>query len=464
MAFWPSSVGMRSACGRALGQPPTSKIIVTRPETEDIVITGIGIVSPIGIGTDAFWDNLSNGRSGVHRSELFPGCAAPDGVAGDVQDFTDESARKVYLKEQRKNLKAMCREIQLGVASALLALKESKLDLEQINHERLGVEFGANLMLSPPDVLVEGCVACCEEGDSEFHLTRWGQQGLAKMEPLWLLRYLPNMPACHISISADARGPSNSLTLDDASGNTVIGEARRILLRGIADMMIVGVTGSTLHPIKTLHLALWQDLAKTPEAPEQRARPFDLNRAGRVVGEGACSFILENRAHAEARGAKIWGRILGVGSSCVTNPDQTGNYRLALANAMRGAIRDAGLRPEDIGHINAHGLGTKDVDTAEAQAILDVFGDDLGKKIPVTALKSFMGNAGAGSGLLELAGSVVALSHGMIPPTLNYETPDPTCPLNIVSKQPKATENRIVLSVNVTRIGQAAASIVEVTA
>lgn len=438
---------------------------MTRPvEPQEIVITGIGVLSPIGIGVDAFWDSLSNGRSGVHHGELFPGFAAPGGVGGEVRDFTDESAKKVYLKEQRKNLKAMCREIQLGVASALLALKESKLDLEQIDHERLGVEFGANLMLSPPDVLVEGCVACCEEGDNQFQTGRWGQQGLAKMEPLWLLRYLPNMPACHISISADARGPSNSLTLDDASGNTVIGEARRILLRGIADIMIVGGTGTTLHPIKTLHLALWDDLAKTPEAPEERARPFDLNRAGRVVGEGACSLILENRAHAEARGAKIWGRILGVGSSCVTNSDQSGNYRLALANAMRAALRDAGLKPEEIGHINAHGLGTKDVDTAEAQAILDVFGEDLGKRIPVTALKSFMGNSGAGSGLLELAGSVVSLTHGVIPPTLNYDTPDPSCPLNIVAKQPKATTNRVVLSVNVTRIGQAAASIVEVTA
>ena len=141
---------------------------------------------------------------------------------------------------------------------------------------------------------------------------------------------LPNMPACHISISADARGPSNSLTLDDASGNTVIGEAMRIILRGDADVMIVGVTGNlTLHPIKTLHLALWNDLARTPEAPEQRARPFDLNRSGRVVAEGSCSFILEDRAHAERRGAKIWGRVLGTGSSCVSSLDKGANYRLA---------------------------------------------------------------------------------------------------------------------------------------
>jgi 3-oxoacyl-[acyl-carrier-protein] synthase II len=252
------------------------------------------------------------------------------------------------------------------------------------------------------------------------------------------------------------------LTLDDASGNSVVGEAMRILLRGDADVMIVGVTGTTLHPIKTLHLALWDDLARTPDAPEKRARPFDLGRSGRVVAEGSCSFILEDRAHAESRGAKIWGRVLGTGSSCVTSAKQVGNFRLALTNAMRQALRDAGLKPEQIGHINAHGLGTTDVDIAESQAILDVFGDDLGRRIPVTAPKSFLGNSGAGSGLLELAASVVGLSHGVIPYTLNYETPDPACPLNIVAKQPQPTSNQIVLSVNVTRIGQAAASIVEV--
>lgn len=431
-------------------------------EPREVVITGIGIVSPIGIGVEPFWDSLSKGRSGVRHGELFPGFAAPDGVGAEVRDFTDESARKVYLKEQRKNLKAMCREIQLGVASALLALQESAIDLEKINHERLGVEFGANLMLSPPDVLREGCEACCDEGTTRFQASQWAQKGLTKLEPLWLLRYLPNMPACHISISADARGPSNSLTLDDASGNTVIGEAMRIILRGSADVMIVGVTGTNLHPIRTLHQALWDDLARTPSEPERRARPFDLNRAGRVVAEGSCSFILEDRKHAEARGAHIWGRVLGTGSSCVTNERQEGNYRQALAGCMRAALRDANLRPDQIGHINAHGLGTADVDAAEAQAILDVFGDELGRKIPVTAPKSFFGNSGAGSGLLELAASVIGLSHGVIPQTLNYESPDPACPLNIVAGKPQTSSNQIVLNVNVTRVGQAAAAIVEV--
>lgn len=428
-----------------------------------VVITGIGILSPIGIGIDPFWKSLSEGRSGVRRCDMFPGFASPNGIGGAVTEFTDETARKVYLKDQRKNIKAMCREIQLGVASATLALQNSGVDLDTINHERLGVEFGANLMLSDPDTLSPGVLTCCDEGSTQFQFPRWGQDGLAKMEPLWLLRYLPNMPACHISISSDARGPSNSLTLDDASGNTVLGEAMRIVLRGHADVMITGATGTTLHPIKTLHLALWDDLAKTPEAPEARSRPFDKDRSGRVVGEGACTFILEDRVHAEKRGAKIWARLLGTGSSCVFNPPGvvTGT-RLALANAMRSALRSAGLTPDQIGHINAHGLGTQETDIEEARAILDVFGSELGRSVPVTATKSFTGNSGAGCGTIELAASVVGLSHGLIPHTLNYETPDPNCPLNIVAGQPRETDIRVVLNINVSRAGQASAVIVEV--
>ncbi|MBC8115885.1 MAG: beta-ketoacyl-[acyl-carrier-protein] synthase family protein [Candidatus Saccharimonas sp.] len=430
--------------------------------SRQVVITGIGVLSPIGIGIDRFWSSLAEGRSGITSCDLFPGFASPNGVGGAVTEFTDELARKVYLKDQRKNIKAMCREIQLGVASAGLALEHSGVNLDAIDHERLGVEFGANLMLSAPDILNESCINCCDEGTNHFQPSRWGQEGLAKMEPLWLLRYLPNMPACHISISSDARGPSNSLTLDDASGNTVLGEAMRILLRGHADVMITGATGTTLHPIKTLHLALWNDLARTPEAPEARARPFDKNRSGRVVAEGACTFILEDRVHAEKRGAKIWAKLLSTGSSCVFNPTGVAGSRRALVNAMRAALRAAGLNPDQIGHVNAHGLGTKETDIEEAKAILDVFGPELGRRIPVTAPKSFMGNSGAGCGTLELAASVVGLSRGLIPHTLNYETPDPECPLNVVAGQPQETDNRVVLNINVSRAGQASAAIIEV--
>jgi 3-oxoacyl-[acyl-carrier-protein] synthase II len=433
----------------------------SQQSAREVVITGIGIVSPIGIGVDRFWESLSLGRSGVGHCTLIPAVSSPDRVGAEVADFTDESAKKVYLKDQRKNLKAMCREIQLGVASASLALQHAGINLETINHERLGVEFGANLMLSAPDILQESCFSCSDDVTHGFEFDKWGGTGLPKMEPLWLLRYLPNMPACHISISADARGPSNSLTMDDASGNNVLGEARRVLMRDHADVIIAGATGTTLHPIKTLHLALWRDLATTPSAPAERCRPFELNRSGRVVGEGACTFIMEDRAHAERRGAKIWGRLLGSGSSCVVNREGHPGTRTALANAMRLAIHDAGLSLDQIGHINAHGLATRETDIEEAKAILDVFGPELGRRIPVTAPKSYMGNSGAGSGTLELAASLIGLHHGVVPRTLNYDVPDPECPLNIVAGEALAIENRIVLNVNVTRMGQASAAILE---
>ena len=430
--------------------------------SRDVVISGIGVASPLGIGLDALWDGLSKGRSGITVTSMFPGFASPEQIGGVVQDFTDESARKVYLKDHRKNLKAMCREIQLGVCSAMLALQHSQIDLKTINHERLGVEFGANLMLSAPMILGDAVHACTDADSPAFHFERWGANGYSRMEPLWLLRYLPNMPACHISIASDARGPSNSLTLDDSSCNAAIGEAQRILLRDSADIIIAGSTGTTLHPMKTLQLALWGELAKTPSEPERRIRPFDRDRAGKVVAEGACSLILEDRQHAESRSAKIWGRVCGTGASTVT--DRTGKplFRKALEQAMKAALRSAGVTPEDVGHINAHGAGTLVMDQQEAEAIHDVFGSELGSRVPVTAIKSMLGCAGAGSGSLELAASLVALSHGVIPATLNYENPDPAMPrLNIVTGEPRSTNNKLFMSLSVTRVGQASASIIE---
>lgn len=435
--------------------------MVRAVNSSDVVITGIGVMSPIGVDLDAFWTNLASGRSGITKTTLFPGFAAPDQAGGQVMEFTDESARKVFLKDHRKNLKAMCREIQLGVASAMQALTNSQLDLSTINHERLGVEFGANLMLSAPDILASACDACISPEHPSLEMPLWGRIGLPRMEPLWLLRYLPNMPACHISIAADARGPSNSLTLDDASGNTVLGEAQRILQRGSADIMITGSTGTTLHPIKTMHLGLWHELATAPSEPAQRCRPFDRDAAGRVVAEGACTFILETRTHAEGRNAPILGRVLGTGSGVVTTREGRPLFREALVRAIRSALRGAGMSVEQIGHVNAHGLGMNDVDVAEAQAILDVFGNELGRRVPVTAMKSVLGNSGAGSGTLELAASLVALRHGVIPATLNCDHLHPDCPLNIVRGEPQSTTNKVVLNLNVTRAGQASAALVE---
>lgn len=435
-----------------------------------VVITGMGIVSPLGIGTDPFWEGLSTGRSGIAPLDFLEYSAAPRNTGGEVKEFTEQAARKTYLKPLRKSLKVMCRDIQLGVASALLAVEQSQIDLDTIDHQRFGVDFGANLMLSPPEVLKDACRTCIDDfGEAmPFHFDRWGRggqnpdgtSGMEKMEPLWLLRYLPNMPACHIGIAADARGPNNSITLDEASGNLAVGEAARIIQRGTADTMIAGTTGTRLHAVKSIHAVLWDHLAESDDPPESWCRPFDKRRMGQVLAEGACSFLLEDESQATSRGATIYGTVLGSGSSCVNRPDGKPDSRQALVNAMRAALANAGMEPGDVGHINAHGLGTIADDRDEAGAIQDVFGP-LSNSVPVTALKSYFGNAGSGCATLELAGSLLGLAEGVIPATRNFETPDPDCPLNVVHGEPLATENRVVLNIDFTRTGQASALIVQ---
>ena len=424
-------------------------------ETKRVVITGAGVISPIGIGRDAFWEGIAAQTSGISKIELLSGSALPGHVAGEVKEFTDSAAKKQYLKAQRKSIKIMCREIQLGVASAHLALANCGVDMDAINHDRLGVDFGANQMFSTPDVLSEGAFRCESNGNFEFD--RWGDEGMSGMEPLWLLKYLPNMPACHIGIHADARGPNNSLTLAEASGNSALGEAFGIIAGGRADMMLAGSTGSRIQPTKCLHAAAWDELAEYEDAdPTTWSRPFDASRRGQVVGEGACTFIFEEEEHAKARGAEVLGTVLSKASSCVIGKDGKPDFRLALANSMRLALQRAGVSPSEIGHVNAHGLGAHQADIDEAQAIHDVFGD-AASKIPVTAFKSAIGNSGAACGTLELAASLIGLQHGVIPATLNYSTPDENCQLNVVHGEPLKTDNKLFINVNITGYGQAAA-------
>jgi 3-oxoacyl-[acyl-carrier-protein] synthase II len=428
-----------------------------------VVITGVGIICPLGIGFDTFSGNLLSGKSAIGQLECTPYSGSPHNIGAEIKDFNDATAKSQYLKAQRKSIKVMCREIQFGVASASLAIENSKLDLEAINHERFGVEFGANLMFSPPEVLKDAAWTCASPDDPThtFQYDDWGGKGLRSLEPLWLLRYLPNMPACHIGIYADARGPSNSITLNEASGNLAISEAYHVIQRDLADVMIAGTTGTKIHSVKSMHAALWDILAEHGDDPPATwSRPFEKTRNGEVIAEGACSLILEDEAHAQKRGALILGRILGAGSSCAFDRNGHVCVTKALVNAMKAAIRDAGITPEQIGHINAHGLGTPLMDKDEAQAIHEVFGA-LAEKIPVTALKSSLGNAGASCGTIELAGSLAGMKEGVVPPTLNYRIPDPDCRLNIVADKPRPVSNRIFLNVNVTTMGQASALIVE---
>jgi len=417
------------------------------------VVTGLGAVTPIGIGKDAFLEGLRSGRSGISPVTLFRGIASPGGLGGEVKDFTDDAAKKNWLKDQRKWIKVMCREIAMGAASANLALADCGLNLEAIDRHRLGVEFGANLMFFMPDSMTDPCKAC-QDANGDFQFQQWGPLGLPKMEPLWLLKYLPNMPACHIAISADAQGPSNSLTMDEISGNVAMNEALSVLRRGAADIMIVGTTGTRIHPTKSIHAKLWDQVGFDAANPSHSCKPFDTRRNGQVIGEGAATLILENPNHAAARGAKVYGRILAGASSCVTDRAGNPDSKRALVNAMRAALRQAGLDTSSIGHINAHGLGCTEQDQAEADAIREVFGSSAAK-VPVTAFKGYYGNAGASSGSFDLAATFAGLDQGVLYPVLGCETPDPKCGLDIVHGQARPVTNKTFLKLSFTRRGQA---------
>lgn len=427
-----------------------------------VVITGVGLITPLGNNKDAFWQNLSNGRSGVAAITSLPRDALPVDFAAEARNFTGhvddfgplEGEQK---KQVRKGLKVMCRECQMGVAAAQLALVDAGLGLGKCDPDRTGVVYGSDYMITQPDEFSAGIVDCLDDSRG-FHFSRWATQGMSKMNPLWLLKYLPNMPASHIAIYNDLRGPNNSITQREASGNLALGEAFRVIMRGHADAMVAGATGTRVHPMKAVHAALGEKLAESGGDPTTAARPFDLHRGGMVLGEGAGAVILESLASAEKRGATIYGEVLGSGSSAVSGRDLTAQIGQALANSMRAAIRDSRVAPRQVGHIHAHGLGTRRCDVEESNAVRAVFGDQA-DRVPVTAAKSFFGNLGAGSGVVELVASLLSLGHRQLFPVLNYKTPDPDCRLNVIAV-PSTDPGESCLNLSVTPQGQASCLLV----
>lgn len=425
-----------------------------------VVITGLGVVSPLGNTPAALWEALTQGRSGVAKIGSFPSDYMPTSFAAEARDFTGaiddfgplEGEKK---KAIRKGLKVMCRESQMGVAAAQRALADAKVTDGSFDPDLAGVLFGSDYMMTMPEDFTQG-IQRCTGPDGKFDFNRWAAEGMTQLTPLWLLKYLPNMPASHVAIYNDMRGPNNSITLREASSNLAVGEALRIIQRGHANLMVAGATGTRVHPMKMVHAVSQEEVAGNGTDPTRASRPFDLQRTGMVIGEGAGAIVLEELSAAQARGARIYGEIIGTGSSSVADQQRVAQRSQAMVNSMRAALRDAGLEPKNIGHLHAHGLSTRTSDVEEAKAIREVFGDVA---VPVTAAKSYFGNLGAGSGLIELVASVLAMEHGQLFPVQNYETPDPQCPLNVVSKA-GASPGTTFLNVNVTPQGQAAAVIV----
>ncbi|MFO0901718.1 MAG: beta-ketoacyl-[acyl-carrier-protein] synthase family protein [Pirellulales bacterium] len=427
-----------------------------------VVVTGMGLVSPLGNSPNALWESLAAGKSGIRPLTKVPADALPTKYGGEALEFSADIENfgpldKTMQRTIRKGLKVMCREIQMAVASAQLALLHARLDATQRNPERTGVTFGSDYIMTVPEELVDGVRNSLDE-NGEFQWTNWAEKGLPKVDPLWLLKYLPNMPASHVAIYNDLRGPSNSITLREASSNLTLGEAYTTIVRGSADAIVAGATGTRIHPLRTIHVVLQEDVAKADVPPEQASRPFDKNRLGMVLGEGAGVLVLEERETALARGATVLAEVAGQGAAMAADRRGKADYARALALAGRKALADAGMTADDVGHVHAHGLGTRDMDRAEAQALSELFG---GRRtpVPVVAAKSYFGNLGAGSGAVELIASILALQAGRLFPVLNYETPDPECPVAAVQTH-DVPAGRSVLKWSVTPQGQASAIVV----
>lgn len=413
----------------------------------EVVITGLGVVSPIGIGTTAFWTSLDRQISGVRRISAFDTCGTGLPFGGEVVDFD----AKEFVKP-RKSLKVMSREIQLGVVAASLATSEAGVVPDGVDPERLGVVFGADMIHCEPDEIANAYRRSLAGG--RFDIRLWGRSAMEEIYPLWMLKYLPNMPACHIAIAHDARGPNNSHSLSEASSLMALGEATRIIERGDADIIIAGGTACRVHPVLWVRSKL-QEVTRRHDEPDRLLRPFDAHRDGFVNGEGAAAFVLERREHAAARGAKMLARVIGYGTSYERRADGQPPEGFGTRRAIRAGLRSAGLRPSDIGHVNAHGLSTVGDDRAEAQAIRAELGD-----VPVTAPKSFFGNLSAGTGAVEAVASVLALVNGRVPVTLNYERPDPACPVHVVSGRPLTGCKPTALLLNHSWMGQSVAMVI----
>ncbi|MCS7306273.1 MAG: beta-ketoacyl-[acyl-carrier-protein] synthase family protein [Thermoguttaceae bacterium] len=410
----------------------------------EVVITGLGLISPIGIGREAFWQSLSEGRSGVSRLSQFEMVNEIPPFGGQIRDFDP----KLYVRP-RKSLKVMCRDIQLAVAAAELAWTDAHLPAQPPNPDRFGVVLGAEMIQCEPEELAPAFEACIQDGRFEFR--HWGQRAIPEIFPLWMLKYLPNMPACHVGIIRDARGPTNTIVLGEVSSLVAIGEAFRTIQRGAADLMLAGGASSRIHPVLYVRSPLWE-VSRRAHQPEAACRPFDLERDGLVHGEGAAVFVLESAAHAHARAAPVRARILSYAEAFEPRPKRGLPTGQAIEKAILLALKRAGVTPSALSHVNAHGMSTRHDDRIEAQAIYRTL-----PQVPVTAPKSYFGYLGAGSAAVELAASLLALEYRLIPPTLNYQKPDPECPVQVVAEMPRPLGPPVVVKLSHAWTGQAAA-------
>ena len=413
--------------------------------SREVVITGLGVVCPLGVGQDALWAALDAGQSGVAQLTELAGADTPFTIGGRLRGFDAKD-----FVQPRKTLKVMSGEIQAAYAAAMLAFKHAGIEKGSVAPERLGVVLGSELLYGELAELSDSARACVQQG--EFHFDHWAPSAMKNLFPLWMLKYLPNMAACHIGIALDARGPNNSIVEGGVSSLLALHEAAHVIERGHADVMLAGGSGSQVS-FNALTFRDWKHLSRWRGDPTQACRPFDATRDGAVLGEGAGAVVLELRERAERRGANILARFGGGGSRIEPLRPEL-RQGTAIQGAINAALREARVQPADIGCVIAAASGKLAEDALEARAIRATLGD-----APVTAPKSFFGDLGAGSGMVELIAGVLALMHQRVPRTLNYQQPDSNCPINVVHGASLPIRSRAVATLNQSNTGLAAATV-----
>jgi len=427
-----------------------------------IVITGLGAISPLGLTIGEMWEGLCCGRCGIKQISAFDPAGFSCKLAGEAPDF---KIQQYVPKSYRKAVKLMSRDIQLAVIAADEAIRSSGLvtraiDPEKVNvdPERVAINLGAGLISCDLVELAPAVAASITDG--KFDIRKWGKDGLEMVTPLWLLKYLPNMLACHIGIIHDIQGPSNTITCAEAAAHLAICEATQIIARGGSDIALTGGTEAKVNPIIMIRQCLLKrTTSENNNDPTTACRPFDADAAGSVFGEAAGMLVLESLENAQNRGAKIYAEVVGIGQSNNINPayehlEPDGNgIRIAIEKAMA----DAQIEPKDLDLIIPHGTGIASDDRAEAKAIQAALGK-AASKIPVWPTKSMLSNTGAAAGALDVIAAVCAMKAGRIPAAKNCDRKADGCNLNIV-KQPQQAKIRYALCCSYTYGGQTAAVI-----
>ncbi len=436
-------------------------------DERQVVITGCGVVTPLGDSSQALFEALIGGKSAISGQLAFETDTFLCRVAAPLAADADLSAgmRKEQVRYFRKNAKVMARDIQLAIGGAGRAVGDAGLPLGEdkkepvlptIDHARFGIIYGSGFIPCELEEMSRSVQASLDE-QNELSMPKWGQEGLPLAFPLWMLKYLPNMHACHIGIIWDCQGPSNSITCDGTSGLLAAGEAVRHVARGTGDIFISGAAESVVHPSTMLrHQLLGRVSDRYNDRPEAAHRPFDADSAGMVCGEATAALIIESAEHAAGRGAKVQARVLGFGSSCAQTPVNVAEESgAAIDRAIRFALRDAGLQAADIDAVITPGMGCADQEAAEAAGIAKA----LGSEVPVTSSSGGMGNVGAAQGPVDVALACRMLEAGVVPAVTNCETLRPGCPINVIRGQAVERPLRHVVVISAIVAGQAAAMV-----